>query len=66
MKLSLGKLVFFAAIATSTMHDSFGQAKINDNWSDWANFKKYAEQNKVVTPPKKGERRVVFFGELNF
>lgn len=66
MKLSLGKLVFFAAIATSTMHDTFGQAKINDNWSDWANFKKYAEQNKAVPAPKKGERRVVFLGNSIF
>ena len=66
MKLSLGKLVFFAAIATSTMHDTFEQAKINDNWSDWANFKKYAEQNKAVPAPKKGERRVVFLGNSIF
>jgi len=48
------------------MHDSFGQAKINDNWSDWANFKKYAEQNKAVPAPKKGERRVVFLGNSIF
>jgi lysophospholipase L1-like esterase len=66
MKLSIGKFVFFAAIATSTMYDSFGQAKINDNWSDWANFKKYAEQNKTGPAPKKGERRVVFLGNSIF
>lgn len=66
MKLSIGKIVFFAAMATSTMNDSFGQARINDNWSDWANFKKYAEQNKAVPAPNKGERRVVFLGNSIF
>jgi lysophospholipase L1-like esterase len=66
MKLILCKIVFLAAMVTFTMNDSFGQARINDNWSDWANFKKYAEQNKAVPAPNKGERRVVFLGNSIF
>ena len=42
------------------------QQKINENWADWANFKKYAEQNKSVPPKIKGERRVVFLGNSIF
>lgn len=42
------------------------QSKINDNWADWANFKKYAEQNKGVPAKTKGERRVVFLGNSIF
>lgn len=42
------------------------QQKINENWADWANFKKYAAQNKQVPPPQKGERRVVFLGNSIF
>ena len=38
------------------------QSKINENWADWANFKKYAEQNKAVPARVKGEKRVVFLG----
>jgi lysophospholipase L1-like esterase len=43
-----------------------GQFKINDNWADWANFKKYAEQNKAVPARIKGEKRVVFLGNSIF
>lgn len=42
------------------------QQKINENWADWANFKKYADQNKSVPPKIKGERRVVFLGNSIF
>ena len=42
------------------------QQKINENWADWANFKKYADQNKAVPPKIKGERRVVFLGNSIF
>jgi lysophospholipase L1-like esterase len=42
------------------------QQKINENWADWANFKKYADQNKTVPPKTKGERRVVFLGNSIF
>jgi len=42
------------------------QQKINENWADWANFKKYADQNKSVPPKAKGERRVVFLGNSIF
>ena len=42
------------------------QSKINENWADWANFKKYAEQNKAVPARVKGEKRVVFLGNSIF
>ena len=42
------------------------QSKINDNWADWANFRKYAEQNKAVPARIKGEKRVVFLGNSIF
>ncbi|MEY2595465.1 MAG: hypothetical protein RI965_737 [Bacteroidota bacterium] len=42
------------------------QQKINENWADWANFKKYADQNKAVPPKTKVERRVVFLGNSIF
>lgn len=42
------------------------QQKINENWADWANFKKYADQNKSVPQKIKGERRVVFLGNSIF
>jgi lysophospholipase L1-like esterase len=42
------------------------QSKINDNWADWANFKKYAAQNKTVPARAKGEKRVVFLGNSIF
>ncbi len=42
------------------------QQKINDNWADWVNFKKYAAQNTQVPPPQKGEKRVVFLGNSIF
>ncbi|MFZ9262935.1 MAG: GDSL-type esterase/lipase family protein [Chitinophagaceae bacterium] len=42
------------------------QQKINENWADWANFKKYADQNKSVPQKAKGERRVVFLGNSIF
>lgn len=42
------------------------QQKINENWADWANFKKYADQNTSVPPKAKGEKRVVFLGNSIF
>jgi lysophospholipase L1-like esterase len=42
------------------------QSKINDNWADWANFRKYAEQNKTAPARIKGEKRVVFLGNSIF
>lgn len=42
------------------------QKKINDNWSDWANFKKYAPENQQVPQRQKGEKRVVFLGNSIF
>src|ERR1041385_2848080 len=29
---------------------------------DWANLKKYEEENKKLGPPKSGEKRIVFMG----
>jgi lysophospholipase L1-like esterase len=66
MKLNAINIVFFALFLKVNMNESNAQARINDNWSDWANFKKYVEQNKSVTPKSKGEKRVVFLGNSIF
>ena len=58
------KLCVLLMLVTSFVVNA--QQKINDNWADWANFKKYADQNKVVPPKQKGERRVVFLGNSIF
>ena len=42
------------------------QNKIDQGWIDWANFKKYANQNVEVQEKKKGEVRVVFLGNSIF
>ncbi len=42
------------------------QKTINDNWIDWANFKRYASENSKVPPPLKNETRVVFMGNSIF
>jgi len=42
------------------------QNKIDQGWIDWANFNKYANQNKGVSPKQKGEVRVVFLGNSIF
>jgi lysophospholipase L1-like esterase len=55
----LGSLLTVSSLAT-------GQQKINDSWSDWTNFKKYAAQNAEVPPKQKGEKRVVFLGNSIF
>lgn len=45
---------------------SMAQKTINDNWIDWANFKRYASENSKVPPPLKNETRVVFMGNSIF
>lgn len=42
------------------------QNKIDQGWIDWANFNKYANQNKGVSPKQKEEVRVVFLGNSIF
>jgi lysophospholipase L1-like esterase len=42
------------------------QKKINDNWIEWVNFKRYEAENKKVEPPIKNETRVVFMGNSIF
>ena len=56
-------LLVFGIFSTSLLQ---AQSKINDNWADWANFRKYAEQNKAVPARIKGEKRVVFLGNSIF
>lgn len=56
-------LLVLGIFTTSLLH---AQSKINDNWADWANFRKYAEQNKTVPARIKGEKRVVFLGNSIF
>jgi lysophospholipase L1-like esterase len=60
----MNKILFVLALFNITLVHS--QSKINDNWADWANFKKYTEQNKTVPPRVKGEKRVVFLGNSIF
>lgn len=59
-------LVSLTLILISVHSQLQAQQKINDNWADWVNFKKYAAQNTQIAPPKKGERRVVFLGNSIF
>jgi len=42
------------------------QTKMDQNWADWANFKKYAAQNSTVKDPAPNENRVVFLGNSIF
>jgi lysophospholipase L1-like esterase len=56
-------LLVLGIFSASLLH---AQSKINENWADWANFKKYAEQNKAVPARVKGEKRVVFLGNSIF
>jgi lysophospholipase L1-like esterase len=61
--MKIKTLLVFGLFNASLVH---AQSKINDNWADWANFKKYAEQNKAVPAKAKGEKRVVFLGNSIF
>ncbi|MEN9883957.1 MAG: hypothetical protein RLZZ420_1174 [Bacteroidota bacterium] len=56
-------LLVLGIFSASLLH---AQSKINENWADWANFKKHAEQNKAVPARVKGEKRVVFLGNSIF
>ena len=59
-KLLTGFALLFISISI------MAQKTINDNWIDWANFKKYAADNKKVEPTLKNETRVVFMGNSIF
>jgi lysophospholipase L1-like esterase len=58
-KMALGLALMMGAV-------SYGQNRINESWSDWANFKKYAPQNAEAPAKVKMERRVVFLGNSIF
>lgn len=53
-------LLNFISISVSS------QNKIGQGWIEWANFEKYANQNKEALPKQKGEFRVVFLGNSIF
>lgn len=59
------KKIYLLLLVVSNL-PAFAQQKINDNWTDWVHFKKYADQNKTVPPKIKGEKRVVFLGNSIF
>ncbi len=59
-KTFIGLGILFISISV------MAQKKINDNWIDWANFKRYEAENNKVTPPLKSETRVVFMGNSIF
>ena len=42
------------------------QNKVDQNWVEWTNFKKYAMQNNSVPEPASTEKRVVFLGNSIF
>ncbi len=60
--ISIPIIVLSILLSSSSM----AQKKINDNWIDWANFKRYASENKKVEAPLKNEKRVVFMGNSIF
>lgn len=59
---SISLLSFLTIISLSIN----AQQKMNENWTEWANFKKYAAQNSKVSSPEPKERRVVFLGNSIF
>ena len=65
MKISL-KSISFLFLFTSINLSINAQQKMNENWAEWANFKKYASQNSKVSNPAPNERRVVFLGNSIF
>lgn len=65
MKQTAKKLLSGCAFLFISM-SIMAQKTINDNWIDWANFKRYAADNKKAEPPLKNETRVVFMGNSIF
>lgn len=65
MKHSLVKTIIVSALLMFTF-SAMAQKKINENWIDWANFKRYAAENKKLPTPLKKEKRVVFMGNSIF
>ena len=41
MKKYYVKSAFFGMIFSALMNENSAQSKINENWADWTNFKKY-------------------------
>ena len=65
MKLLLKSLSLLSFITIVSLSIN-AQQKMNENWAEWANFKKYAAQNSKVSSPVPNERRVVFLGNSIF
>lgn len=65
MKHSLIKTIIVSTLLMFTF-SAMAQKKINENWIDWANFKRYAAENKKLPTPLKKEKRVVFMGNSIF
>lgn len=65
MKHSLVKTIIVSTLLMFTF-SAMAQKKINENWIDWANFKRYAAENKKLPTPLKKEKRVVFMGNSIF
>jgi lysophospholipase L1-like esterase len=66
MKLKFTYLPFFLLITVLISNSINAQNKIEQNWIEWANFKKYATQNSSVPAPAMNEKRVVFLGNSIF
>lgn len=62
-KLSTVTTFLVLQVVTSVV---FGQANPETGWINWANFKKYENQNTTVKEKQKGVKRVVFLGNSIF
>lgn len=65
MKISVKSISFLFLFSVINLSIN-AQQKMNENWAEWANFKKYASQNSKVLSPAPKERRVVFLGNSIF
>ena len=63
-KIIFTSLLFsFSLLSLSNLN---AQNKVDQNWVEWTNFKKYATQNSTVPEPAPNKKRVVFLGNSIF
>ncbi len=66
MKLTIRFLPLVLALSLLSINKINAQNKLEQNWADWTNFKKYAVQNSTIPEPAADEKRVVFLGNSIF
>jgi lysophospholipase L1-like esterase len=64
--MKAGILFISLVFSFSTFIKINAQNKVDQNWVEWTNFKKYALQNSTVPEPTSSEKRVVFLGNSIF